>query len=128
MKWINLALISLAIITSSGCATLADSVAAKGTGPSKVYSASKELVWPVAVDAVKYSDLDLVSESKESGMILAQRGITAFSYGENVAIFVEAENEKSCRVEVVSKKAMATNVFAPDWSSTIFKRLDAAFK
>jgi len=128
MKWINLTIILLAIITSSGCATLADSVAAKGTGPSKVYSASKESVWPVAVNTIKYSDLDLVSESKESGMILAQRGITAFSYGENVAIFIEEETEKSCRVEVVSKKALATNIFAPDWSGTIFKRLDAAFK
>jgi hypothetical protein len=63
------------------------------------------------------------------GYILAQRGITAFSYGENVAIFVESVNGVTrTRVEVVSKKAMATNVFAPDWSKEILDKLDEKLK
>jgi urocanate hydratase len=61
-------------------------------------------------------------------MILAQRGITAFSYGENVAIFIEDYNGDQCRVEVVSKRAMETNVFAPDWSRSLFTYLDSKFK
>ena len=128
MKWIKLILTLLTILIATGCTTLKDSISAKGTGPYKVYAAPKEEVWVATLDAVKYSDLDLISESKPSGTILAQRGMTAFSYGENVAIFVEEETENSCRVEVVSKRALATNIVAPDWSETIFERLDAVFK
>ena len=56
--------------------------------------------------------------------MLAQRGITAFSYGENVAIFVEpVGGQVRTRVEIVSKKAMQTNIFAPDWSVEILDKL-----
>ena len=120
----KLILIPFILLVVSGCTTLADSIAAKGTGKFKVYESSKEKAWPVVVNAVKDSDLDLISESKASGMILAQRGVSAFSYGENVAIFVEEKSENTCQVEVVSKKAMQTNVFAPDWSATIFRNID----
>jgi hypothetical protein len=68
--------------------------------------------------------LPLVSENRTDGIILAQTGVTPFSYGENVAIFVESvDNATRTRVEVVSKKAMATNVFAPDWSTETLDKL-----
>jgi len=121
-------LILIMALIMSGCTTLADSVAAKGTGISKTYSYPKDKVWPIAVDSVKSSKLDLISASKESGLILAQRGVTAFSYGENVAVFVDSESESSCKVEVVSKRAMETNVFAPDWSATILNGITRKLK
>ena len=56
--------------------------------------------------------------------MLAQRGVTLMSYGENVAIFVESVNGVTkTRVEVVSKKSMATNIFAPNWSKEILDKL-----
>lgn len=121
-------LILVMILIMSGCTTLADSVAAKGTGVSKTYNYSKDKIWPIAVESVKSSELDLVSASKESGVILAQRGVTAFSYGENIAIFVDTESETSCKVEVVSKRAVQTNVFAPDWSATILNGITGKLK
>ena len=73
--------------------------------------------------------LPMVGDNKTEGYILAQRGITAFSYGENVAIFVESVNGVTrTRVEVVSKKSMATNVFAPDWSKEILDKLGEKLK
>jgi hypothetical protein len=45
--------------------------------------------------------------------------------GENVAIFVRKKTETSSEVEVVSKKALTTNVFVPDWSEDIHKELAA---
>ena len=116
------------IIYVSGCTTMADSIAAKGTGPHRIYEKPKTEVWPVAVEAVNSVGLQLVTENESSNMILAQRGVTALSYGENVAIFVEDYANQQCRVEVVSKKAMETNIFAPDWSSSIFKYLDSKLK
>ncbi len=73
--------------------------------------------------------LPMVGDNESEGYILAQRGITAVSYGENVAIFVESVNGVTrTRVEVVSRKAMATNVFAPDWSTEILDKLGEKLK
>ena len=80
------------------------------------------------VSAVESSKLDLVSAAEDSGLILAQRGMSALSYGENVAIFVDVESENTCKVEVVSKRSLETNVFAPDWSATILNSVTLQLK
>jgi uncharacterized lipoprotein len=113
-----------ALSLTSGCANLADAKSARGSGPSREYAAPLDKVWATIPVVLKELELPLVSQSREEGTILAQRGVTAFSYGENVAIFVEpAGGNARTRVEVVSKKAMATNVFAPDWSVEILDKL-----
>jgi hypothetical protein len=60
----------------------------------------------------------------------ALRGVIriAFSYGENIAIFFKTKNEEETEVEVVSKRAMETNIFAPDWSKDIHNELQMALK
>ena len=129
MKLLNYMLFFYATLFLSGCvSTMEDSIAAKGTGQYRIYDNSKEEVWPVVIEAIESSELILVEENKVSGSILARRGFTAFSYGENVAIFVEDQDEKKCRVEVISKKVVSTTIFAPDWSESIFKNIDAKLK
>ena len=124
-RFIALVLILLAAACSSGCATLADAQAAKGTGKSKVYDKPYDVVWNAVVETVKSSGLELVSENKEKGSILAQAAASAFSWGENVAIFVEDAGGKiKTRVEVVNKRAVATNIFAADWETRILEALD----
>ena len=123
MKFI--AIISLTFLLS-GCATLADSVAAKGTGEFRVYDEPYELVWNTVLQVISESKLQLISESSQSGQILAQRGVSALSYGDNVAIFVERfGGEESTRVEVVSKKAMSTTVFSKNWETEVLAQLTA---
>lgn len=119
------AVVALATLSfTSGCATLADAQAAKGTGTSREYSAPMEKVWSAIPAVLADLHLPLVSQNRAEGTMLAQRGVTPFSYGENVAIFVEPiASSTRTRVEIVSKKAMATNVFAPDWSSEILDKL-----
>jgi len=124
-RLVALASIFLATVLSTGCATLADAQAAKGAGTVKVYNKPYDVVWNTLIETVKSSGLALVSENKEKGNILAQGGMSVFSYGENVAIFVEAVGGQSItRVEVVSKRAMAANITAADWESRIFEALD----
>lgn len=113
----------------SGCSTLADARSAKGTGLSREYSASVDEVWKAMPSVLAELSLPLVGDNKAEGYILAQRGVTGFSYGENVAIFVESVNGVTqTRVEVVSKKTMATNIFAPDWSKEILDKLSEKLK
>jgi hypothetical protein len=51
------------------------------------------------------------------------------SYDENVAIFVEQSMGCSkTKAEEVSNKAMATNIFVPDWAKEILDKLSEKFK
>lgn len=110
---------------SSGCATLADAQASKGTGSSKVYDKPYDVVWNAVIETVRSSGLALVSENKDRGSILAQGAISVFSWGENVAIYVEDVGGKiKTRVEVVNKRALATNITAADWETRILEALD----
>src|SRR5882762_5941342 len=114
-------LIVLAGALHSGCATLADAQAAKGSGTAKVYEKPYDVVWNAVIESVKASGLDLVAEMKDKGTILAQGGVGAFTWGENVAIFVEEAGSKVVtRVEVVNKRSVAPNITARDWESRIF--------
>jgi uncharacterized protein YceK len=130
LKKILAAFIAFAVVAlMSGCSTLADARSAKGTGLSREYSASVDEVWKTLPSVLSELSLPLVGDNKAEGYMLAQRGMTAFSYGENVAIFVESVNGVTrTRVEVVSKKSLATNVFAPDWSKEILDKLGEKLK
>jgi hypothetical protein len=115
--------LSVVLLSAAGCSTLNDARQAKGTGKSHLYNASFDIVWDAATQAVTDMGLQVASKSKEEGYILAQKGMSAFSYGENVAVFVEKADDQQTKVEVVSKKAMATNVFAWNWEKPILDRI-----
>jgi major membrane immunogen (membrane-anchored lipoprotein) len=116
-------------ILLSGCATMADSVNAKGTGQFRLYDKDFNAVWSAVLEVVNGSKLKLISENMGEGQILAQRGMSALSYGENVAVFVQRqESDEKTRVEVVSKKALSTTVFATNWETKIFEELDVKLK
>lgn len=129
-KKVFAAIFAVAILFfASGCSTLADTRAAKGSGMSRTYAASQEAVWKAIPSVLADLGLQLVSENKQEGYILAQRGITGLSYGENVAIFVEsAGGVAKTRVEVVSKKVSSMVLYAPNWESDILNTLDEKLK
>jgi hypothetical protein len=106
---------------------MADAQHGRGTGTTVAYKASFEEIWAAIPSAVAAAGLEFVTSNREDRSILAQRGMTALSYGENVGIFVDSATPQTQRVEVVSKKAMATNVFAPNWAKPIFAELDKKF-
>ncbi|HOX67107.1 MAG TPA: hypothetical protein PKV56_04515 [Burkholderiaceae bacterium] len=128
-RFLAVVLISLSLGFTSGCSTLVDAQAAKGTGTSRIYDKPYDTVWSAVIETVKASDLALVAENKEKGTILAQGAISAFSWGENVAVFVEDAGGKArTRVEVLNKRALAANITAKDWETRIFEALDRRLK
>jgi len=56
-------------------------------------------------------------------LIRAEKGWTAFSWGEYVAAFVTPEGPEMTSVEVVSRKAMETNVAAWNWEKPFLDQL-----
>jgi hypothetical protein len=123
-----LIIFTLSILTS-GCNTLADSIAAKGSGEYRIYDESYDVVWDATTDIIQSSSIDLISADKKRGKILAQGGITPISWGENVAIFIETiKDQTKTRIEIISKRSLATNITARNWSSYIFDKLDKRLK
>lgn len=116
---------ALALAISSGCSTLTDTKKAEGSGKHQVYTKSVAEVWKAAELSLQDLGLDIIEKNMAAGYLLAKRNMTIGSYGENVAIFVKSSGPSSTRVEVVSKKVLATTIFAPDWTDKVFSRLDA---
>ena len=111
------------------CSTLKDARQAKGQGTSKVYNAPIDQAWATVKQTLVELDLPMAGENKEEGYILAQNGMSIGSSGENVAIFLEkAKEANKTKIEVVSKKAMATQIFATNWEPKIIEKLDEKIK
>jgi hypothetical protein len=126
MKRLLLVLFAIAsIIASTGCSTIADAQAAKGSGTVRVYDKPYDIVWDAVIASVKSTSLALVADNKSDGTILAQGAVSAFSWGENVAIYVEDVGGKvKTRVEIINKRALATNITAADWESRLATDID----
>lgn len=122
---ITTALLALFLAVSvSGCATIADAKSAKGTGSSQYFDSDYDSVWSAALIAVDSSKLDLISENKLTGEILAQKAMSAFSYGENVAVYVEQhEGVNRVRVEVISVRSLKTNITAKNWEDDLLESI-----
>ena len=118
-----------AILLQSGCATVKDAEARRGSGKVQVYDLPREKVWDSLIQVLATTSLEIVSENKDEGVVLARRKLTWFSFGENVAIYVEAiNNNASTRVEVVNVKRVESNKNTLDWETRIFTKLDRALK
>src|SRR5262245_47888978 len=97
----------------SGCTTLADARQGRGTGEKQGYARSYDDTWNAALCSIKANGLDLAGDNRSEEYILAQRGLTFLSYGENVAVFIHRIAADQTEVEIVSKRALQTNIFAP---------------
>jgi hypothetical protein len=122
MRFTLLALVLLAI-PLSGCQTLKDATAARGSGSSRMYDAPFDKVWRVIPKAANDLDLSIAGSYEDEKYILAERGTTMFSWGERVAIFVDSPTESSTSVEVVSKRAVAVNITATNFEKSLLDKI-----
>ena len=128
-KKLTLILIVSSLAFIQGCSTLADAKAGKGNGTVATYDATFDAIWSAIPALLKELELPVVNTNKSSGEVLAQNGISGFSWGDNVAIYVEkVDGQIKTRVEVISKRALATTVFATNWETKIIQKLDQKFK
>jgi uncharacterized lipoprotein len=116
------------ILALTGCTTVNTAADAKGSGEQVVYKAPFEAVWTATPTVITNVGLRLVSTNDEKHVFLAKHGISGWSWGENVAIFVEKVETNKTSVEVVTKRKLVTNITAQEWDEPIFIQLDRMFK
>jgi hypothetical protein len=126
----------VATLATAGCATLADDpgksrrdARERGSGVIVVYAASFDQVWSTLPAVMKELELKVASDNKAEGILLVDAGVSAFSWGERIAIYVERVGTSGgIRVEVVSRRTVGTNVTAADWAPRIHEKLGKRFK
>ena len=126
MKNRNAIFLSLIIVVGSlvGCATVNTAKEAKGEGVKKSYEATYSEVWAALPEVIEAAGGKIKETNKTEGYILASFGISAWSWGEKVAVFCIKKSDTLTEVEVVNKRAYALNVTAREWGPKIFKALD----
>lgn len=129
MKNIRLSITLAAVCLVNGCASVPDAGASKGDGLKRVYASAYSVVWDAAISAVHQTDLSLVSEDQNAGVIVAKADWSQTSYGESVTIFVEAlPNKRGTQLEVVNSAAAASVLFSRDWEGILARQLDETLK
>lgn len=108
----------------SGCATLQTVKQSQGKGIKRTFNFPYDDVYKAVTYSVIGKGLEIAEQSEERGYVYATHGISFFSWGEKVAIFIKKINEDETAVEIVSKRAVVTNVFGPDWTDDIFNGME----
>jgi hypothetical protein len=92
---------------------------------AKVYGKPYDVVWRASLEAARASGLEVLSDDRQKGLIVARSGVSAFGWGESVLINVErASGPNSTRVQVTNKRAVAGNVLGPNWERRLLDDLD----
>ena len=123
-------LAAIALLTSTGCSTLADTRAAKGAGQARMYNASFDQVWNAVPDALKELGLKEEGFNKGSGYVVARSPVKVgeklplVGLEDNLAVFIDkGDRAGQTRVEVVAKSTMPLNPMSRKWESRVLDKL-----
>ena len=116
------------LLATTGCSSLSEIRNFEGEGKKITYQKNVDEIWPIVILSVNDLGIPIIETNKESGYVLAKRGMSVGSYGENIAIFVKKQNESVTSVEIISKRRLATTVFATDWTGSFFIMLENRLK
>jgi len=127
MKFSILLIPFLAVI-ASGCASTETVKEAKGQGVSRAYQYAYEPVYNATLAAAKTKQLEVVESDKASGRLILSHGITLWSWGERIAVFIKPTSTHSTEVEIVSKPVLAPLNFPPDWQQILLDQIDVELR
>lgn len=108
------------LMSICACASTQTVRDAKGSGESRIFSDSYEQVFDAAVEAMRDQAIEILEKDKATGTILGKKGMGVVTYGERVAVYIYKVDDDHTKVEVISKKVLATTIFAKDWTDSIF--------
>jgi hypothetical protein len=119
-------LMFVAIGVSGGCSSVDGLKESKGEGVTEIFNYDFEKVWEAANVTMYALALPIVSSEISGGeaTILASTPFRNSSWGENVAVFLRPIGDGKTSVEVLSKRVMAPNIYATDWTYPIFSQLN----
>lgn len=123
MKWFVLVVSVLMMALVAGCASTQTVKEAQGQGVTRVYQAAYDPVFDATLRAAKSKELKVVENDRATGRIILLNGVTLWSWGERIAVFVKPVEGTGTKVEIVSKPVMAPLNFPPDWQRILLDEI-----
>jgi hypothetical protein len=119
---------ALALLSATGCSSIGDALAARGSGEARVYNASFDQVWNALPETLRELNLKEEGFSKGTGYVVARTHVPVQGLEDNLAVFVDKGDSASrTRVEVVSKGAVPLNPIAKRWEGRVLDKLSEKF-
>jgi len=125
---IHALIIVFIVMITGGCASTETVKEAEGEGISRIFSYAFEPVYEATISAAKEQGLEVVESDKKSGRLILAHGVTLWSWGERIAVFVKPLSNNETEVEVVSKPVLAPLNFPPDWQNILLDQIDAELR
>ena len=120
----SIPLICLFLAVLAGCASTETVKEARGQGVSRVYEAAYESVYNATLEAAKSRNLEVVESDKATGRLVLSHGVTLWSWGERIAVFIGRRGSTATEVEIVSKPVLSPLNFPPDWQKILLDQID----
>ena len=121
-------MITLVALIASGCASTETVKQAKGQGVSHTYPYAYEPVFSATLAAANNKKLEVVEHDRTNGRIILSHGVTLWSWGERIAVFVKPVAASRTEVEIISKPVLAPLNFPPDWQQILFDQIDVELR
>lgn len=119
----SILMIPILFVVLSGCASTETVKEAKGQGVSRAYQQAYEPVYNATLAAAKAKALEVVENDKTNGRLILSHGVTLWSWGERIAVFVKPVATNSTEVEIVSKAVLSPLNFPPDWQQILLDQI-----
>ncbi|MCB1175510.1 MAG: hypothetical protein KDK39_18180 [Leptospiraceae bacterium] len=119
--------IILGCLSFCSCSDLADARQARGQGLVYTYQAPVHEARAAVRSYLAAEGASIIVDSPAEGLILAEAPWSAFSFGDNIAVFFDPTDPANCRIEVVSLGRMTTNVAAARWQDRVHDQLASQF-
>ena len=121
---ISALMLTFVVAIASGCASTESVKQTQGQGVSRSYPYAYEAVYKATIAAAKTKELEVVEDDKSGGRLILAHGVTLWSWGERIAVFMKRSNPIKTEVEIVSKPVMSPLNFPPDWQNILLDQID----
>lgn len=125
---ISIWMISLVAVITSGCASTETVKEARGQGISRTYPYAYEPVYNATLSAAKTKELEVVENDRIGGKLILTHGVTLWSWGERIAVFIKPVAANATEVEVVSEPVLSPLNFPPDWQAILLEQIDVELR
>lgn len=116
------------VLAAVGCASTETVRQSEGQGTHRIYERGFEPVFDAALAAAKSRKLEVVESDRASGKLVLSHGVTLWSWGERIALFVRPVAPQRTQVEIVSRPVLAPLNFPPDWDRILLEEIDARLR
>ena len=104
----------LLAISESGCAGEREDVLSAHDaheGEVRVFNVGMDQAWEAARAALRWNHADAIEEHRAEGYMLATAGVSGWSWGASMGVWLEPANAQGTQVRAIVSRKLATNVF-----------------